>query len=457
METSTPSIVLAVRDTADLQDLERRLASRFTVVGNAGNGGDAIRMVGEFRPDLVFMDVDLPLMGGIPACESITTLFPGTLVVLASQGADYPLAQRALRAGARGLMDSWGAREELPETLASLWKQEWYRSHVADRAPPSLGGGIWSFCGGTGGDGRTTLLLSVAYELLAAERRVAVVDLDLLFGDVAFYLAIPAAPPDLSTLLAAERYLEPAVLASHLRTHRSGLHVLPAPFDPECGAGIDANVVGGVLEALRRLYDYVLVDFPQGLEEGHLPLLAMSRLVFAVGSAHPNSLKDLEVLLHTLRSSAVEEDRLLAVLSSVEKPAALAGFRKRVPQVVHVLPRSGAACDQSLQAGDPVTCAVPLDPYSREVRILLEAVLQRIRTNNLKSHLAKETADREVVPALRTDADAEAQAGARSDEAEPGLVEPDPEPRQRPPRNRGKEGLPGPVPDPPDPARDTEP
>lgn len=103
-ESSTPSVLIA-----DDQNLFRAgLAAlldqdpRVTVVGQAANGEEAVRMVNEKRPNLVLMDLKMPVMEGVEATRLIRGQHPEiAVIILSSFGGDSHLLQ-ALEAGASG-------------------------------------------------------------------------------------------------------------------------------------------------------------------------------------------------------------------------------------------------------------------------------------------------------------------------------------------------------------------
>jgi two-component system response regulator NreC len=74
------------------------------VVGEAENGRDSIQLAASLRPDVVVMDVGMPVLNGIEATKTIVTDDPNIAVVILSMHADESYVMRALKAGARGYL-----------------------------------------------------------------------------------------------------------------------------------------------------------------------------------------------------------------------------------------------------------------------------------------------------------------------------------------------------------------
>ena len=102
----TPTIsVLLVDDHALVRRGFQRLLEddpSIVVVGEAGNGEDAIRMVEALKPDVVVMDASMPGTGGLAATRAILARDPTAKILMLSMYSEETLVHQALQAGARG-------------------------------------------------------------------------------------------------------------------------------------------------------------------------------------------------------------------------------------------------------------------------------------------------------------------------------------------------------------------
>ena len=74
------------------------------IVGESENGREAIELVTSLKPDVVVMDVGMPVLNGIEATKTIVSQHPTTAVVILSMHVDESYIMRALKAGARGYL-----------------------------------------------------------------------------------------------------------------------------------------------------------------------------------------------------------------------------------------------------------------------------------------------------------------------------------------------------------------
>ena len=74
------------------------------VVGESENGRETVALAAALRPDVVVMDVGMPILNGIEATQTIVTQNPTVAVVILSMHADESYVMRALKSGARGYL-----------------------------------------------------------------------------------------------------------------------------------------------------------------------------------------------------------------------------------------------------------------------------------------------------------------------------------------------------------------
>jgi len=76
----------------------------FQVVGEADDGRQAVKLATELRPNVVLMDISMPQLDGIAACEEILHLVPTTRVIMLTMHHDEEMLARSIRAGACGFL-----------------------------------------------------------------------------------------------------------------------------------------------------------------------------------------------------------------------------------------------------------------------------------------------------------------------------------------------------------------
>ena len=92
----------------------------FVVVGEAANGREAIELAEQHAPDIVLMDVAMPIMNGIEAAARIAAAQPKAAVVILSMHSDESYILRALKAGARGYLLKDSAENDLIQAVRAV-------------------------------------------------------------------------------------------------------------------------------------------------------------------------------------------------------------------------------------------------------------------------------------------------------------------------------------------------
>ena len=91
-----------------------------TVVGEASDGLDALRLCGEYKPDLLIVDIGMPKMNGIEVAARAQKLDPAPAVIILSMHSDESYITRALAAGARAYLLKDATDEDLIPALRAV-------------------------------------------------------------------------------------------------------------------------------------------------------------------------------------------------------------------------------------------------------------------------------------------------------------------------------------------------
>ena len=120
---TAPTRVLLVDDHAIMRDGLREVLERsgaFEVVGEAGDGETAVRVAQSVKPDVVIMDVMMPVKNGIDACREITEALPDTRVLILTAASEEDAVMEALTAGAVGYLQKYSGKGDLLRTVRDV-------------------------------------------------------------------------------------------------------------------------------------------------------------------------------------------------------------------------------------------------------------------------------------------------------------------------------------------------
>jgi pilus assembly protein CpaE len=173
----------------------------------------------------------------------------------------------------------------------------------------------------SGGCGKTFYATNLACYLAAQTgQRVCLVDLDLQFGEVS--TALHLRPKfTISDLLSREPIDDDDLdehIEEYLEDHELGFSVLAAPFSPADADMIAPKDVYKVMGALRRRFDYIIVDTPAQLSEIVLAAFDHSTRVLCMVTLDLPSIRNMRVFLTTLEKLRISSDSIGVILNKVE-------------------------------------------------------------------------------------------------------------------------------------------
>ena len=109
------------------------------VVGEAGDGREALAILERIPADVVILDITMPGMNGLEAASRVAERWPATKVIILSMHSNEEYVSRALRAGAAGYLLKDAGTSELEGAIRAVVRgQTFLSAAVSRRAPPAL-------------------------------------------------------------------------------------------------------------------------------------------------------------------------------------------------------------------------------------------------------------------------------------------------------------------------------
>jgi DNA-binding NarL/FixJ family response regulator len=110
------------------------LVSDIQVVGEASNGKEAVQKARQTNPDVVLMDISMPVINGLEATRRIHKQFPGTRVLVLTQYDDREQIFSMIEAGARGFITKLAASSELAVGIRAVFRGDCFLSPSVAKA-----------------------------------------------------------------------------------------------------------------------------------------------------------------------------------------------------------------------------------------------------------------------------------------------------------------------------------
>ena len=299
---------------------------------------------------------------------------PDISVLLIRRQESGELIRQALNVGVKGVLSS--ASDETAVRTAAARAVEiarTLRGRLGGGAPTDNGEGrapgkVVTVFSSKGGCGKTFLSTNLAVSLARSGVEVALVDLDLHFGDVAIMLHL--FPSHTIHDAAQNPGLDALSLKSFLTHHDSGIWALVAPTEPTVADTINPGTIGNILKLLRSAFDYVVIDTPPAFSEPVLAAFDESDWLIMLATLDVPSIKNLRLTLQTMELLHFPKGRIRVVVNRADSKVGL-----RMPDVEKLLSSpvdttipSSRSVPLSVNKGSPIMLEEPKGPVAESIR-----------------------------------------------------------------------------------------
>jgi pilus assembly protein CpaE len=353
------------------------------------------------------MDINMPDVDGITATERIRQKMPHIQVVILSVQGDQNYMRRAMLAGARDFLTKPPMGDELISAVrraGEMARVERVKTASVRAAPasvtatitPTLGMGLGLARGKVvtvyspkGGAGCTTVAVNLALALHNDDTRAVIVDANLQYGDVAIFFN-EHGKNTIADLAPRADELEFEIVEGVLLKHAaSGIHILAAPTRPEQAEKIAADQFLKVVEFLRQMYAYIVIDVSGYMNEVAVSAIDVSDVIVLITTQDVPSIKNTRLFLDLIQTLGIDRGRVVFVMNKFDKRIA-AITPERVSEnlkqpIAAVLPLDERVAIPAVLNGVPFMLDNKNQPVSRGVYNLAEIV--RARVSNKESEV----------------------------------------------------------------------
>ena len=370
----------------DLRQILMRLGAggrKLDIAGYARDGLEVAQMAAHMKPDLMFIDTEMPGIDGFEACKLAVSANPDTICVMLADAVTPELTTAAMRAGARAVIapqqseaDLHKLVDELVELREAKDKPEFAIATDPEKMPVSI-----AVTAAKGGVGKTTVATNLATVLAKSfPDQVVLVDFFGQFGNVALSLDLhpTAGIGDLLTY----QDLDVELVNGHLLKHQSGLRVLAGVSrgNQEELAKVGIPQLASLLGMLRRCSRFTVFDI-QPLRWPASPYV-LSRCQYTILLSTLDdiaAMRDTAALIEMIINTNVPRERIKLVANRVFKVSEFSIHDLEEATGMKIwaqIPNEYAIVSTARNEGVPFVISRPREEISRVVHDIADRILQ---------------------------------------------------------------------------------
>lgn len=383
MSLSENNLLVVDDDDAFIDGAKRLFDGRLPV---ARSIGDAVQAIDNGMLKMVIFGPSYANEQALEAVKALRFQDPSLISLVVAESVTAGLLRAAMRVGVSDVIEAPLTEERIEQAIIQF-SSDVLAVKTPMRSPSPVvedhvEGQVVTVMSAKGGSGKTVTATNLAV-LLAniPDVSVCLVDADLQFGDVCLVLQLE--PRFTVVNASAELHrLDRQLVSSILTEHHSGLKVLAAPVEPAFADDITTAGLLQIVEVLRSMFDYVIIDTASLLDELLLSLLEKSNRVLMVVDMDLPSVKNAKLALETLRLLKFPTSKIQLVLNRSNAKARLddkeiEGALKS--QISARIPSDGIVA-ASVNEGRPVVESAPRSRVAKG----FEEVLAIVRSPSLQ-------------------------------------------------------------------------
>jgi pilus assembly protein CpaE len=308
-------------------------------------------------------------------------------VFLTSSRLEPDFLIQALKTGAKEFFPQPIKKEEVMNALLKFRERKGTRKLGEER---KRRGKIINVIGSKGGVGTTTVAVNLATSLIESDESpsVALIDMNLLFGEIPIFLNIESAFNWAEVARNISR-LDSTYLMSILSKHPSGVYILPSPTGLDGVHVATPEIIEKLLGMMRNVFDFIVIDGGQSIDDISLKILEMSDLVLLVAILSLPCLTIIKRLLWTFQNLEYpQEENIRIIMSRYHKKSMIPlkdaeeSIKKKI---FWLIPNDYSTTMSAINQGKTISSVAPAADIAKNFRELAAIFLEKGEKKKEKS------------------------------------------------------------------------
>ena len=307
-------------------------------------------------------------------------------VFYVSRDSDPAVLVQAIRTGAKEFFSPPIKMEEVRQALQNFKER---RERTKHKEPDKIGQ-IIEVIGSKGGVGTTTVAVNLAVSLteIKGSPTVALIDRNMVFGEVPLFLEIKPAY-HLGEITKNISRLDATFLMNVLSKHSSGIYVLPSPASLNGYPKATPEIIEHLLRLMQGMFDFVVIDGGQSLDETSLRILQMSDIVLLISILSLPCLSNTNKLLKSFQELGYPSKEHTKVIvnrylknSNISLKDSQASIGKDISWTI---PNDYRTTLSAINQGKPLSEVASKAPITKNVRELAHTLAKREQSKEKRS------------------------------------------------------------------------
>ncbi|MDO9574650.1 MAG: AAA family ATPase [Candidatus Contubernalis sp.] len=352
------------------------------IIGEAESHEEILEALNTVIPDVLLISAYIP-GDGYQLAAKVSSAYPDITMIIIERELQEETFRKVLFAGAKDVIISPYTSSTLVDSIYNSVQLEVKRPIVQSSSVPKVQqnqkqGQVITVFSTKGGVGKTLVSVNLAVLLVKENiRKVALVDLDLDFGNVA--LALDTMPRyNISDVINELPEFDPGSLESYLFPHSSGVMVLPVNAQPQGSDLVVYEQVDMILKMLQSVFDYVVIDMPSRFSEPINSAFELADILVMVVTPEVSTVRNIKTSLLALNQLNYPKSKIKLVLNKSESRGEIKP--KDVETTLNhglygVIPVDYKVAGSSLNKGIPAVLLYPRAKISRSLQDIARKIM----------------------------------------------------------------------------------